>query len=61
MQLWINTINNNILENLESILYSDDKKLAHWFLKNLPGEVYEKLSPQYELQVMSSMQIRKLL
>lgn len=61
MQLWINTVNINVLENLENLLFSDDRQLAWWFLKNLPWEVYENLSPQYELQVISSMQIRKLL
>lgn len=61
MQLRINAVNNKVLENLESLLYSDDKELAKWFMTNLPWEVYEKLSPQYELQVISSMQIRKLL
>lgn len=61
MQLWINAINNNILENLESLLYSDDRAVAQRFSKNLPGETYEQLSPQYELQVLSAMQIRKVL
>lgn len=61
MQLRINTVNNFVLENLEQILFSDDRQVAHWFLKNLPWEVYENLSPQYELQVISSMQIRKVL
>ncbi len=61
MQLWINVVNNKIFENIENILYSDDRKVAQWFLKNLPWEVYENLSPQYEFQVMSAMQIRKVL
>jgi hypothetical protein len=61
MQLWINTTNIKILENIESILYSDDRQVAKWFMTNLPGEVYENLSPQYEYQVMSAMQIRKIL
>lgn len=61
MQLRINTVNINVLENLESLLYSDDRQVAQWFMKNLPWEVYEKLSPQYEFQVISAMQIRWLL
>ncbi len=59
MQLWINTPNLKILENIESILFSDDRKVAKRFMENLPWEVYENLSPQYEIQVMSAMQIRK--
>ncbi len=61
MQLWINTVTLQILENIENILFSDDRTIAQWFMKHLPGEVYEELSPQYELQVMSWMQIRKTL
>ena len=61
MQLRINIVNNQIFENIESILYSDDRKVAQWFIKNLPWEIYENLSPQYELQVLSAMQIRKIL
>jgi len=61
MQLWINVVNNQIFENIESILFSDDRKVAQWFMKNLPGEIYEELSPQYEFQVISAMQIRKVL
>ncbi len=61
MQLWINVVNNHIFESLENILFSDDRKVAQWFMKNLPGEIYEELSPQYEFQVMSAMQIRKIL
>lgn len=61
MQLWINTVNLKVLENIEDLLFADDKTLAMWFLNNLPWEVYENLSPQYEFQVVSGMQIRKLL
>jgi hypothetical protein len=32
-----------------------------WFLKNLPGEIYESLSPEYELQVQSALNITKTL
>ncbi len=61
MQLRIHVYNNNIFKNLESILYSDDRKVARWFIENLPWEIYEQLSPQYEIQVQSAMQIRKTL
>ena len=61
MQLRIQVYNNNIFKNLENILYSDDRQVARWFMQNLPGEVYEQLSPQYEIQVQSGMQIRKTL
>ena len=59
MQLRINTVNLKVLENLENILYSDDRKIGKRFAENLPWEVYDNLSPQYEIQVLSSMQIRK--
>lgn len=61
MQLWINVYNNNIFENLESILFSDDRQVARWFSKNLPWEIAENLSPQYEMQVNSASQIKRLL
>lgn len=61
MQLRINIINNEIFDNIETILYSEDKQISNWFNQNLPWEIYEKLSPQYEIQVMSSMQIKKIL
>lgn len=61
MQLRINTQNIKILENIESLLYSNDKEVGKWFAQNLPWEVYEELSPQYELQVFSAMQIKKQL
>ncbi|MEF2175874.1 MAG: hypothetical protein V3575_05355 [Candidatus Absconditabacteria bacterium] len=48
------------MQNLENLLLSDDKNVAKWFMKNLPGEIYENVSPQYELQVVSAMQIRKV-
>lgn len=61
MQLRINITNNNIFENIEDLLFADDRSVAWRFMKNLPWEVYENLSPQYELQVISSIQIKKLL
>jgi len=61
MQLWIQVANNNIFKNLPDLLYSNDREVARWFMNNLPWEVYEQLSPQYEIQVQSAMQIRKVL
>lgn len=60
MQLWIHAHNIEIMQNLENLLLSDDKNVAKWFMKNLPWEIYENVSPQYELQVVSAMQIRKV-
>lgn len=60
MQLWIHVHNIEVMQNLETLLLSDDKQVAKWFMKNLPWEIYEALSPQYEFQVVSAIQIRKV-
>lgn len=61
MQLRLNITNNSILENLETLLFSKDKDIAKRFMKNFPWEIYEELSPQYEIQVQSSIKIKKVL
>lgn len=61
MELWVHCCDNEILKNLPSLLYDDWKGTAMWFLKNLPWEIYENLSPEYELQVQSALTISKTL
>lgn len=61
MELWVHCCDNIVLKNLPSLLYDDGKKTAMWFLKNLPWEIYESLSPEYELQVQSALTISRTL
>ncbi len=61
MQLRLNITNNSILQNLETLLFSKDRDIATRFMKNFPWEIYEELSPQYEIQVQSSIKIKNIL
>ena len=60
MRLYINVINNEIFENIEDLLFSNDKEIAEWFSKTFVGELAEEISPQYEIQVKSLSAIKKV-
>lgn len=60
MRLYINVINNEIFSNLDDLLFCDDKKVSEWFAKTFVGELAEELSPQYELQIKSISNIKKI-
>ena len=59
MQLWINVTNNEIFDNLWSLLFSNDQEIAKWMWKIFVWELEEELSPQYEIQVKSLSEMRR--
>lgn len=61
MELYVQINNNETLRNLESLLFSKAKDIGVWFARNMPWEVYENLSPEYEIQVNSASKVNKLL
>lgn len=61
MQIYINVINWEIMKSLWSLLFSNDKEISQWFSSTFVGELEEELSPQYEIEVKSLSEMRKLL
>lgn len=59
MKIYLNVVNLEIMKHLDTILFSNDKIISEWMSKTFTGELAEELSPQYEIQVQSSSELKK--